>query len=274
MPINPLVSIIIPVFNEEKYLAYCLDSLKKQTYKNKEIIVVDDGSTDKSIQIAKKFTDHVYVQLHCGPGAARNLGVAKSQGSILIFIDADMKLDKDCIEKLIQPIQKTQAIGTFIKDERVANPENMWSQCWSINANLPYDKRLPDNHPELANGFRAIIKSEFVYVGGFDTNVGYTDDDTLHKKIHVQAVNAHGAIAYHFNPSTLLEVYYSTRWIGRSRLFPASIINLLRYSILNSLRLGILQLIKHAPYQYSLFKIVYDFGIFTGIFISGQKTDK
>lgn len=270
----PLVSIIIPVFNEEKYISHCLKSLRNQSYKNIEIIVVDDGSTDNSKLISQRYTQLVYQQYHQGPGSARNMGVEHSKGEIIAFIDADMYLNNECIKYLISPIIHKNAVGTFIKDERVANTSNIWSQCWSINANLPFDKRLPENYTQKANGFRAIQKNAFAQVKGFDTNIGYTDDDTISKKLHIQAINAPGAIAYHFNPSGAHEVFYSSRWIGRSRLFVISIENFLRYSVINSIRLGIIKVYSGAPFFYIFFKIIYDFGMFIGIFLSGDVTDK
>ena len=76
---NPLVSVVIPVYNEEKYLTFCLESLTSQTYKPLEIILVDDGSSDESIEIAKKYDISILRQKHLGAGSARNAGAKKSK---------------------------------------------------------------------------------------------------------------------------------------------------------------------------------------------------
>jgi glycosyltransferase involved in cell wall biosynthesis len=271
---TPLVSIIIPVYNEEEYLDFCLSSLTNQSYPKKEIIVIDDGSTDNSLKICKKYDAQILPQRHQGPGAARNLGVAHAKGEIIVLADADMKYEKKYIENLIKPILSGVAVGTFVKEEYVANPENIWSRCWSINAGLPQNRRLPQDYPDTENAFRAILKKYFLQGEGYDIHEGYCDDSSLSRKINIKAKNAPSAISYHFNPSSLSEVFYSARWIGRSILFRPSIITLLRYSSPNSLRVSIKYIKKGAPYAIIPFKVVYDFGMFVGIFLGNGKREK
>lgn len=269
------VTVVIPVYNEEKYLGFCLSSLSAQTYKNKEIIVVDDGSTDKSTAIAKKHKVKLLLQKHQGPGAARNLGVSSSLGDIIVFADADMRYDGHYIEKLIKPILEHKAVGTFIKEEYVANPDNIWSKCWSINSGLPIDRRLPKDYPDTENAFRAILKETFLKGKGFDVDEGYADDSSLSRKTNIKAINAPGAISYHYNPSSLSETFYSARWIGRSRfLFKPGFINFLRYSPANSIRVSLKYIFSGAPLAIIPFKFVFDAGMFMGIFFSYGKTTK
>ena len=271
---SPLVSVIIPVYNEELYLSYCLHSLKNQTYKYIEIILIDDGSTDESVEIAKRFDVTILKQRHKGAGAARNKGVRSSKGEIIALLDADMKYDKKYIEKLIVPILEEYAVGTFNKEELVANKDNIWSRCWSINSGLPYNRRLPVDYPNTENVFRAIKKSYFLKKRGFNESEGYTDDSSLSKKLNLRSVNAVGAISYHYNPSTLVEVFFSARWIGRGKTYHPNIFNLLRFSTINSLRVGSKYLLNGAPIMILLFKLVYDAGVFVGIFFSNNKTYK
>lgn len=271
---TPFVSVIIPVYNEEKYLDFCLSSLSGQSYPEKEIIIVDDGSTDKSLQICQKYGVQILRQQHQGPGAARNMGVAHSKGEIIVLADADMKYDKKYIENLIKPILSGKSIGTFVKEEYVANQKNIWSRCWSINSGLPQNRRIPIDYHDTENTFRAIQKSYFLKGKGFDINEGYCDDSSLSQKINLKAVNAPGAVSYHFNPSTLSEVFYSARWIGRSVLFRPGIITFLRYTPLNSLRVSIKYIKRGAPLAIIPFKFVFDLGMFTGIFLNSGKRVK
>jgi glycosyltransferase involved in cell wall biosynthesis len=271
---TPLVSVIIPVYNEEKYLDFCLSSLSNQSYPKKEIIIVDDGSTDKGLEICQKFNVQILRQEHQGPGAARNLGVAHAKGEIIVLADADMRYDRKYIENLIKPILLGEAIGTFIKEEYVANPENIWSRCWNINAGLPQDRRLPEDYPDTENAFRAIQKKYFLQGEGYDIHEGYCDDSSLSRKINIKAKNSPDAISYHYNPSSLSEVFYSARWIGRSVLFRPGIISFLRYSLLNSLRISMKYILRGAPYAIIPFKVVFDFGMFIGIFLSHGKRAK
>jgi glycosyltransferase involved in cell wall biosynthesis len=271
---QPLVSVVIPVYNEQKYLDACITSLLHQSYTNKEIIVVDDGSTDQSLQIAQKYKLHILKQHHHGPGAARNRGVNAARGEIIVLADADMRYDEKYIEKLTQPIRDKQAIGTFVKEEYVANPQNIWSRCWSCNAGLPSNRRLPENYHDTENAFRAIRKDYFLKGQGYETNEGYTDDGSLSDKINVRASNAPGAKSFHYNPSSLDEVFYSARWIGRSKLFQPNLTNFLRFTPLNSLRISIKYLCSGAPLAIILFKLVFDAGMFTGIFLRNGQTAK
>lgn len=104
MGINALVSIIIPVYNVEKYVEECLDSVINQTYKNIEIVVVNDGSTDNSLQLCKKYTDPRIIIIDKSNGGlsdARNEGVKASTGEYIIFIDSDDVVHSDLVEELI-----------------------------------------------------------------------------------------------------------------------------------------------------------------------------
>ena len=239
---KPKVTIIIPVYNEEKYLAYCISSIFSQSFKDFEIIIVDDGSTDRSNQIGRNFVKKGVLflkQKHQGPGTARNLGAKKARGDILVFVDADMMLDKYFLEYLVRPIIEKDVMGTFQEEELVANQQNIWAKCWSFNSDLPAKRRRPVNLPKEIGVFRAIQKKYFDKVGGFDPERGYMDDGSLSTKLKTKAMIAPGSICFHFNPESLNEVFYSARWIGKSGEFPKSLTNLLRYSPLNSMRIGL-----------------------------------
>ena len=87
---DDLVSVIIPVYNSQEYLAAAIDSVVAQSYSHLEIIVVDDGSTDGGAQVAQSYSQVRYEhQLHSGQAAARNRGVALSRGHYIAFLDAD-----------------------------------------------------------------------------------------------------------------------------------------------------------------------------------------
>jgi glycosyltransferase involved in cell wall biosynthesis len=100
-----LVSIIIPVYNAEKYISRCLDSIINQSYKNIQIIVIDDGSTDNGVLILDKYKEDdnrisVYRTENRGVSYARNLGIEKAKGEYFVFVDADDFVQKDMIEKM------------------------------------------------------------------------------------------------------------------------------------------------------------------------------
>lgn len=107
---SSLVSIIIPVYNSEKLLPSCLNSVLAQTYQNLEIILVNDGSTDHSSKIIEEYAkkDHriqVLTEKNQGQSAARNNGLKIAKGEYISFIDSDDKIDETFIEKLLKPYQ-------------------------------------------------------------------------------------------------------------------------------------------------------------------------
>ena len=103
MMMSELVSVIIPVYNSEKYLEECLNSILNQTYENIEIIVVDDGSTDSSSDILKKYSDRVVIlsQKNCGLASALNLGISKMNGYWLKWFSPDDVMFSNTIEQLV-----------------------------------------------------------------------------------------------------------------------------------------------------------------------------
>lgn len=264
------VSIIIPTYNEEEHIVDCLNSIKNQTYKDLELIVVDDGSADNTLNFVSNLNFNnliILKQKHMGPAAARNYGAQKSKGDILIFVDSDMVFDKKFVEKLIKPIIKNESKGTFSKDEYVLNWNNVWSKCWNINSNLPIKRRIPVDYPDTQKVFRAILKSEFEKVNGFSKG-GYTDDWSLSEKLDYEATLAQDAVYYHKNPEKLSEIYKQSKWIAKRDYkfgFFGQLYTLFVSSFVISLIIGIYKSIKHSNFYFLIFKIIYDFGIFMGI---------
>ena len=127
-----LISVIVPIYNVEKYIDTCLKSITKQTYKNIEIILVDDGSTDLSAKLCdewKKKDKRVKVihQENKGVAQARNIGIDCATGKYISFIDPDDYIDYQMLEKLYDTLEKTNSqisICKFIhvmKNKRIFN---------------------------------------------------------------------------------------------------------------------------------------------------------
>ena len=107
-------SVVVPVYNGEKYLLECLESVQMQTYRNHELLVIDDGSSDGSGAIAERFAaEHIGVRVTCnenlGPFAARRLGLSLSRGEYVVFLDADDVLRVDALETISRCIDNTGA---------------------------------------------------------------------------------------------------------------------------------------------------------------------
>ena len=113
-----LVSIIVPVYNVEKYIAQCIESLLNQTYKNCEFIFVNDGTKDNSVSIIKKYirVDNrikLVNQKNKGVSAARNNGLKKAQGDFIIFVDSDDYLANDYVEYMLNLVEKNKSDFAF-----------------------------------------------------------------------------------------------------------------------------------------------------------------
>ena len=105
--LNSLISVIVPVYNVEKYLSKCLDSIINQTYKNLEIICVDDGSTDSSPMILEEYAQKdsrikIITRQNGGLSSARNTGVKNATGEFVSFVDSDDWIDLETYEKAIR----------------------------------------------------------------------------------------------------------------------------------------------------------------------------
>lgn len=101
---NVKVSIIVAIYNIEQYLNRCIDSLLKQSYINIEIILIDDGSTDKSLEICKMYNDpriKIYTKTNGGLSSTRNYGIEVATGKYCIFIDGDDYVENDMVEKTL-----------------------------------------------------------------------------------------------------------------------------------------------------------------------------
>ncbi|KXT76197.1 SP_1767 family glycosyltransferase [Streptococcus sp. DD12] len=140
---GPLVSVIVPVYNAEKFLGNCANSILAQSYKNIELILVNDGSTDGSAKICEelKATDRrvrVHHKTNGGVGSARNAGLELVRGDYILFVDNDDAISEDHISKLYRLLKKTDsdiAIGNFITllDETA-------NMVWHIGADKYYEE--------------------------------------------------------------------------------------------------------------------------------------
>lgn len=129
-----LVSIIVPIYNVENYLSRCLDSIIRQTYANLEIILVNDGSTDRCLEICLKYKSLdnriiVVSQNNQGLSAARNKGIDIAMGEYLMFVDSDDWISSDAVERLLNDLliqtEAKFAIGQMLKctDENIDIPK-------------------------------------------------------------------------------------------------------------------------------------------------------
>lgn len=146
----PKFSIIIPVYNVEKYLKKCLDGVFNQTYKDYEVIVVNDGTKDNSMDIVKDYNVKVINQKNQGLSAARNAGVKKAIGDYLIFLDSDDYWEKDLLKELSKSLKNNPDLVRFQINE-----------VYEDGRVIPYQEESFTNLSG-PDAFKRIVKYHFV----------------------------------------------------------------------------------------------------------------
>ena len=142
---EPLISVIVPVYNVETFLLRCLESITSQTYHNLEIILVDDGSTDSSGEICDSFVKtesraSVIHQENGGLWYARNTGQKEAKGDFIMFVDSDDYLHVDAIRVLYEALVQHPTCGlsmckykqTFTLDEDIRKVGENRTEIWSV----------------------------------------------------------------------------------------------------------------------------------------------
>ena len=126
---NDLISVIIPIYNKGQYLVRCLENIMTQSYKNIEILLVDDGSQDNSYEISLEYEKKdnrikVFHKSNGGPSSARNLGLKNVQGKYVVFVDADDLVDKDYVFELYLAIKENNALMSVCEMRQVNENTN------------------------------------------------------------------------------------------------------------------------------------------------------
>ena len=143
------VSVIVPVYNVGKYLEECLNSIINQTYKNIEMVIVNDGSTDNSLDIIEKFKNKdnrikLINQINKGVSVARNIGLLNSTGNYIFFVDPDDYIEIDCINKLVEKINIDRSEMVIFNYIKVF--DNELKEDIRINLNLDSNKVYTGRH--------------------------------------------------------------------------------------------------------------------------------
>ena len=199
---NFLISIVIPVYNAEKYLGGCLNSIQNQTYKNFEVILVNDGSIDNSESICKSFVEadtrfRYYLKGNGGASSARNFGLNHVTGDYITFIDADDWVEENHLEVLINNIKENNSDMAVSSIKKFDNSNNFYFRVYSNEEKylLNYNKLnrveflviLPKLIP-ANNSYKVAVsklfKKELVTDVRFDESIVYGEDLEFFFKIY------------------------------------------------------------------------------------------
>jgi len=207
---KPLVSVVVPTFNSERFLERCLRSVREQTYPNVEVIVVDNYSRDKTREIAKKYAD--LVLLKDGERSAQvNFGVRYARGKYVYRVDSDFVLEPTVIE---EAVRKCELEG--FDAVCVHNTSDPTVSFWARVRKLERDCYADDELNVAARFFR---KDVFEAVGGFDENLVAGEDYDIHNRLlefgfrigRIKAREIHIG-----EPKTLLEIAKKHYYYGKT----------------------------------------------------------
>ncbi len=207
---TPLVSVIIPTYNSEKTINMCLKSIKEQTYKNIEIIIVDRGSIDKTVKIASNFAK-VYIINADERSAQMNYGAKIANGKYLYRVDSDFILEPTVIEEAVLKCEKEGYDAVCIH-----NTSDPSVSFWAKVRKLERDCYERDELNVAARFFR---KDVFLTLGGYDEELVAAEDYDLHNRLlkagfkigYITAKEIHIG-----EPKTLLEIAKKHYYYGKT----------------------------------------------------------
>lgn len=166
-----VISVIIPVYNGERYLAEAIKSVLGQTLPAAEVIVVDDGSTDGSVEIARRFSPSVryFRQTNQGPATARNVGVNAAQGQMLAFLDADDLWLPEKLAKQVPMLQQQSDGYVVCRFHPILEP----NVTWPAGLNRAYFESEPTGF--VPSGL-LVARTAWENVGPFDPSYRVGED--------------------------------------------------------------------------------------------------
>lgn len=177
---KPLVSLVIPLFNAENEIRICLNSIFKSSWPHFEVIIIDDCSTDRSLDVAKEYPCRIYtMDSNRGPAKARNLGVSQADSEIILFLDSDTQVKEATIKQFYDAFQKHRDIDAVLavpesaslRAGRASNYNSLRSHYTFISAEPITDY--------FSTQMGAMRKDAFLATGGFDEKFTSADIEDI-----------------------------------------------------------------------------------------------
>ena len=219
---SPLVSVVLPVYNSEKELSAALSELDRQSYQARELIIVDDGSTDGTMHRAKELSSgrsdvRVLTTEHRGPAHARNVGAEQARGAIVFFAESDCVYDPSYLEKSVSSLLSDSTAGAVcLTGAPLVTRPTMATRCIEIENKV--------QHRQLSEGkaspFYAWVYRRDVFdaLGGFDDKLFQAEDKDLFsrlKKAGYKVAWVPGINWRHMRDQTTAEL--ARKWFSRGK---------------------------------------------------------
>jgi glycosyltransferase involved in cell wall biosynthesis len=194
---KPLVSVIIPTYNRGDKLSVAIDSVYSQHYKNIELIVVDDGSSDNTADVLNEYPGAIYIkQLHAGQAAARNNGLQNSRGSIIASLDSDDYWEPDFLTRCIEKLEHDKLDFVFANWSQQAKFGNDWDFLNRDPFLMPYFEKVADSwvvleYTELRKVYMeacpspssSVVIRKSSIVSGWDNRINIADDWCMYLEV-------------------------------------------------------------------------------------------
>lgn len=168
-----LVSVIIPTFDSDKTLDAVLLSVKRQTYESIEVVIVDNFSEDRTLEIARKYKAKIF-QINAGRSKARNYGAKKARGSFFLFLDSDIELTPRVIEECVKKV--SDGFDAIVLPEIIVG-EGFWAKCRALEARCYLDD------PGIIVCPRFFKKEVFEEVCGYDEKLEAGEDWDIRERL-------------------------------------------------------------------------------------------
>lgn len=219
MPL-PTVSVILPSKNESAYIAMAIASIKKQNYPSElvEIIVVDNGSTDRSVAVAEAAGATVFTKLNCRVGAVRNEGAKHAKGEVLAFLDSDCEANELWLAEAVRLLFANAGVG-LVGGAYLAPAHGAWiERAWAPTTPPSSEKDVDF----LACSGLVVKRQIYDQLHGFDEILEAAEDDDFSKRIRdigLRVVSApRCAVVHHGYPKTLYAIARRQFWHGSNQL--------------------------------------------------------
>ena len=227
-------SILIPTYNSAQFIEECLDAIFKLNFpaQDYEVIIIDGGSSDSTLDIVNKFEDiRVVKSTNISIANSRNLGVAESIGDKLVFIDSDCLVNKNLLLKSKKHLEKYKCCGSFYR----AHKNHSWiAKTWLIAEKK--EKNIVD---WITSGTLVVSRSFFLKIGGFNESLKTEEDEDFGFRVRKnggQLFNDFSIASVHLGQAdTIADFFKKEAWRGKSLIKPVKDIVSMKFSLFDAM---------------------------------------